>query len=139
MLRMIRTGALAFVLALGVAGCAQQLQQAGSFVQTITTATVPADAVIVARVAFNSAQSLATNYLRLRRCTGSNGPICRDQALTVRIGNAVLSGRQARNELAQLMRANPGGSVPVANYETMVAATNVINDLTAGYKAATGR
>jgi hypothetical protein len=134
MLRMIRTGALALVLALGVSGCAPQLQQLGNFVQTAATATVPADAVIVARVAFNSAQSLATSYLNLRRCTGSNGPICRDPALTVRIGTAVREGRKARNELAVLMRANPGGSVPVASYTT-----SVINDLTASYKAATGR
>jgi hypothetical protein len=139
MRNLIRSAVLAAVLSTGLAGCATQMQQTGALIQTITTATVPEDAVITARVAFNSAQSLATSYLSLRRCNGSNGPICRNPALTNRIGSAVQAGRMARNRVTALMRANPGRGVPVADYNTMVQATNVIHDLTAAYSAARGR
>lgn len=119
-------------------GCSKQLQEAKNFVQSVSTATISQNSVIIARVSFNSAQALATNYLRAKRCDGSNGPLCRDPALTVRIGNAVHSGRDARNAVTAFMKRNPGVAVPISNYDAMTTATSTINDLTAAYRAARG-
>lgn len=135
MQNVIRSFALACVLSLGVAGCAGQLQQAGNFVQAVSSASVPEDVVLSARAAFNVAQAGATAVLRLKLCNGSNGPVCRQASWTPRIREAVLNGRAARNRLTALMRANPGGNVPIADYNTMVAATAIINDI----RSAVGR
>lgn len=140
MLKRIATAAvLAASLMLMMAGCAKELQQAGTFVQTIATATVPQEVFIGARVAFNTAQAGATNVLRLRLCNGSNGPVCREASWTPRIRTAIYKGREARDRLTRLMKANPNGNVPVADYNTMVESTTIINDIIAAVRGAQGR
>lgn len=138
MLKMVRNAALAAVLALGVGACSQMGSITGA-VGVLQGAEVPATAVIVARNAFNAAEVAATAYMTLPRCSGSNGPVCRDPALRPQIDAAVRAGRAARNTLASLQRSNPGGNVPIASYNTLTSATDVINNLTAAYRAATGK
>lgn len=135
--RMFRS--LALIVALSMLPACSTLDSISGTFSTITGADVPASAVIVARDAFNLSEAAATSYMRLPRCSGSNGPVCRDPTLFTQIDGAIRSGRSARNRLAALQRANPGGAIPVADYTTLTSATGVINDLTAAYRAATGK
>lgn len=133
---LMRNAMLAAVVAGGLVGCASggSLDQIGRAVSAVSQARVPADAVIVARSAFNTAQAAAANYMRLKRCTGTNGPICRDPALTQRVHAAVIQGRSARNRITALSRQSGDGSVPIADYNTLQAATAIINDVTASVR-----
>ncbi len=140
--RAIRSFAILAVLALPLGGCpGGSLDSFGTAASSVLTATVPADAVIVARTGFNQAEITATAYLRLPRCMddGSNRPLCRDPAQLQRIVDSVTSGRSARRRLAALQRSNPGGNVPIADYNTLTQSTSIINDLTAAYRAVAGK
>ncbi len=105
--------ALAFAGALS--GCAQ-IQKG---YDAITGATVSPTAVIVAANSFNALEATATNYLRLKRCTGSNGPVCRDPRATAVIIPAVRSGRVARNNLEQFLKDHPGELGPAGLYAAL--------------------
>src|SRR3972149_5455334 len=100
------------LLALGMGGCAEQLDKMKRAYDVVTSMAVSPEAVVVARTAFNTVEVLATNYQRLPRCTGVNGPLCRDPALRDRIDQAIYAGRKARNELTAFMRAHPGALGP---------------------------
>ena len=131
--------AVAAVLAISLAGCAGTLDKIDSFVSSATSvvnsAVTPKD-VVIAASAYDVAVT-ATNYQRLRRCNGSNGPVCRDPALRKKIDAAVYAGRAARNNLKAYLRANPGiTTVRLADYDTLVAATKTLQDATAAYRAA---
>jgi hypothetical protein len=141
MLRSLRSAALVAVLALAavpLAGCSDTLDKFDSVVSTVTGSTVPASYVSAARTTFNVSEAAATNYMRLPRCNGSNGPVCRDPAIRQCIDGYVLNGRAARNRLAALQRANPGGDVPVADYNTLSAASSAITSMTSAYTAVAG-
>ena len=132
--------AVAAVLAISLAGCAGTLDKIDSFVSSATSvvnsAVTPKD-VVIAASAYDVVAVTATNYQRLRRCTGSNGPACRDPALRKKIDAAVYAGRAARNNLKAYLRANPGiTTVRLADYDTLVAATKTLQDATAAYRAA---
>lgn len=135
MLRSLRTAALVAVLAISAAGCGT-LGTIDSAVSTLSGATVPSSYVIAARSAFNVAEAGATNYMRLPRCTGSNGPVCRDPAIRACIDDFVLGGRGARNRLAALQRANPGGDIPVADYNTLSQAASAVQGMVTSYTLA---
>ena len=132
--------AVAAVLAISLAGCAGTLDKIDSFVSSATSvvnsAVTPKD-VVIAASAYDVVAVTATNYQRLRRCNGSNGPVCRDPALRKKIDAAVYAGRAARNNLKAYLRANPGiTTVRLADYDTLVAATKTLQDATAAYRAA---
>ena len=126
---------LATALTFGVAGCAQ-LQNAYN---VVTGAQVSPQAVVVAASTFDAFEVTATNYLRLRRCTGSNGPICRDPAVTPKIIAAVRAGRVARNNLKAFLRAHPGQLGPTGDYDALIAATQTLQQVLAAYQNAGGR
>ena len=135
-----RLAAVAF-FALSLAGCAGTLAKVDSFVSSVSStvssvAVTPKD-VVIAASAYDVVAVTATNYQRLRRCTGSNGPACRDPALRKKIDAAVYAGRAARNNLKAYLRAHPGvTTVKLADYDTLVAATKTLQDATAAYRAA---
>lgn len=116
---------LACAVALSLGGCAQ-LQNAWS---VITSASVSPDSVVVAVNAFNAVEASATNYLLLVKCTGSNGPICRDPKVTPKLIQAVRSGRIARANLEQFLQSHPGQLGPTGLYDALQAAITTIQQI----------
>lgn len=116
------------VMSLSLGGCAstQFGQKIEGVVSAITGATVDPQAVIIASNVFDGLQRTATNYLKLPRCTGSNGPVCRDSNATAKIVPAVRSGRVARNNLQQFLKDHPGELGPTGLYDALQAAITTL-------------
>lgn len=125
----------ALAVTLAVAGCAGTIDRVGTAYSVLTEIRVSREAVVLARNAFNAAEVTATNYLSLRRCNGSNGPVCRDPALRKPIVAAVLAGRAARNDLTRFMREHPNELGPSGLYDALTSATSTINVVTTTYQA----
>lgn len=118
---------LAFVLTLGA--CAN-LQNAYN---TLNGTTVSPTAVYVAANAFDAVEVTATNYLKLKKCTGTNGPVCRSPVATKQIIPAVRSGRVARTNLENFMAQNPGALGPAGLYNALTSATATLQAIVAQY------
>lgn len=129
---------LAVSLALPLGSCSTPFgQRITAAYQAVTQATISPEAVILAASAFDTVEITATNYVRLRRCTGSNGPICRDPKLMPTIKGAVYAGRVARNNLKAFLRTHPGQLGPQGDYDALVSATRTLRDATAAYAGVT--
>ncbi len=100
---------------------------------TVTGATVSPTAVYVAANAFDAVEVTATNYLRLKKCTGTNGPVCRSPAATKQIIPAVRAGRVARTNLENFMAQNPGALGPAGLYNALTAATATLQSIVSQY------
>jgi hypothetical protein len=105
---------LVFALAAGLAGCTT-IQTA---YQAVTGQVVTPQAVIVAANAFDAVKATATNYLRLKKCTGANGPVCRDPAVSAKIIPAIRAGTTDRNALEAAIQANPGQNLTLVETYT---------------------
>ena len=110
---------LTFTILLSLAGCAS-IQNAYS---TLNGTTVSPTAVYVEANAFDAVEATATNYLRLKKCTATSGPVCRNANATKQIIPAVRAGRVARTNLENFMQQNPGALGPVGLYNALTAAT----------------
>lgn len=120
---------LAAALTLCLAGCAQ-FQNAWD---TLTSAKVTAAMVSVAGNTFDALEATATNYLRLPKCTGSNGPACRDPKATAAIIPAIRSGRVARNNLEQFFADHPGELGPQGLYDALQSSISTLQGAFAQY------
>lgn len=98
----------AAILALSLLGGCSTFQKIGTAWTAVKSATISPEGVIISAKIFDAAEATATNYLKLKRCNGTNGPICRDPAVTQTIITAVRQGREARNSLIAFQRAHPG-------------------------------
>lgn len=139
MFKVLRTAVLGLTLAFAVSGCADDLAKLKAGYNAVTSGATSPTAMVLGRSAFNTAEVLATNYTRLPRCTGSNGPICRDPSIRAPLDDAVRTGRNARNQITAFMRNNPGQPGPQDVYNALLGATDTIKRLTADYRAATGQ
>lgn len=140
-------------LALMAAGCSADFTRffagVGTVAGTVAGATVPGYTVIAAAQTFDGSQLVAAAYLRLPICRPTSGPACRVRSATSIIKGAFAAGRIARNELKVQLRAACAAEfaartectagIPVASYNTLVAATRTIDDATAAWRAATGK
>lgn len=99
----IRTALIAFLAFAPLSACGY-LDTLG----TLGHARVTTQQVVVIGNTFNALEATATNYLRLPRCTGSNGPVCAQSAVVAQIIPAVRSGRAARDGLEDFATAHPG-------------------------------
>jgi hypothetical protein len=124
---------LGLTLALSLAACAS-LQNDWS---VLTSAKVTVTTVAVAGNTFDALEATATAYLRLPRCTGSNGPICRDTRATKAIISAVRSGRVARNNLEQFFIDHPGQLGPQGLYDALQTAIGTLQSVIATYNIRT--
>lgn len=122
--------ASAMALALFSAGCTN-LQNAW---ESLTSATVSPQVVVVAVNTFDALEATATAYLRLTRCNGKNGPVCRDPAATAKLIPAVRAGRVARNNLEQFMLDHPGALGPQGLYDALQKAIGTVQDVVTQYK-----
>lgn len=113
------------------------------------SASIPAKDVIVGSKTFDGLEVAAAGYLDLPVCRDSNRPFCHERSATPTIKGAVRSGRIARNMLkAQVRQAcaqefaagvECTKGIPVASYNTLIAASKTIDDATAAWRAATNR
>lgn len=143
--RLTVIAAIAFV----ATGCSEDIQRFWSGVSAVSGATVPGYTVVAAAQAFDGSELMGAAYLRLQRCTATSGPVCRIPAATPIIKGAFGSGRIARDELKVQLRAacsadfaagrECSAGIPVASYDTLVAATKTIDDATAAWRAATAK
>lgn len=104
----------------------------------LTQTTVSQRDAVLAIDAFDAVEITATNYLRLRRCDGTNAPICRDPAITPQVIAAVRTGRSSRNNLKASLRASAGANTVggVADYNALSAAIQTVKAFTDAYTAA---
>ena len=116
-------------LALSLGACAQVTK----VYDTITGASVSPTAVIVAANSFDALEATATNYLRLKKCSASSGPVCRDAKATAVIIPAIRSGRSARNNLEQFLKDHPGQLGPQGLYDALQAAITTLRQSFAIY------
>lgn len=112
-----------------VSGCAKLTADYNA----ITGSSVSPTAVIVAANAFDAVEATATNYLRLKKCSATTGPVCRNVVATKAIIPAVRSGRTARNNLEAFMQANPGMLGPTGLYNALQTATSTLEQVFAQY------
>lgn len=129
MRKILLAGAMVF----GLAGCANTTQTLGNVWSAVTGATVPESSVIIAVNTFDALEATATNYLQLPRCTGKNGPVCRDPVATAKIIPAVRAGRVARTNLETFQQNNPGQLGPVGLYNALQAAVTTLQGVMAQY------
>lgn len=120
---------LGLTLALGLTACAQ-LQNDWN---TLTSAQVTITTVAVAGNTFDALEATATSYLRLPRCSGSNGPVCRDPSATKKIISAVRAGRVARNNLEQFFTDHPGQLGPQGLYDALQTSIGTLQGVIAQY------
>lgn len=131
--------ALALTLAFGVAGCAGFFDKFEKVTAVVTSATVSSKTIVLGIQAFDVIKVTATGYVRQRRCTGTNGPFCRDPEVTETLAAAMDEGTKARNELKIWLRANPKGFGPQSTYDKLTTATTAIEKALAVFTAATTR
>jgi len=118
-----------FLLVFSLAGCASLTNA----YNTLNGTSVSPTAVYVAANAFDAVEVTATNYLKLPKCTGSNGPVCRSPVATKQIIPAVRAGRVARNNLETFMAQNPGALGPVGLYNALTTATATLQAIVSQY------
>jgi hypothetical protein len=125
------------IIATTSAGCAagfgEKVQGAFQAFQAAGDATVSPTAINISANIALGLQSTAKIYLRLPRCNGSNGPICRDPGATPEIGKAVLAMRKARIAATGFVRAHPGQLGPSGLYDGLQAAISTVSDIFTHY------
>ncbi len=134
MKRFLITSLALIALALPLTNCAE-IQKVGDLFTSATSGKVSPESVGIAVRAFDGVEVTAKNYLLLRRCTGSNGPICRDPAATPTIIAVIKSGRIARNNLQSFLRTHPDGLGAQGVLDALKTATGTIQDVLIRYHA----
>ena len=123
------------LVALSLSGCAS-LQRAettiSNAVGVIASTKVNSKSAYVAINVFNAAERSVTAYLRLPLCNGSI-PVCRVNGAAAALGPPFNAGIQARNDLRSFMRANKGTLADAGLYNTLVAATNSLQQVMTVY------
>jgi hypothetical protein len=105
----------------------------GDVVSEITGATVTPQVAQVLVDSYNTAEGVGVAYLQLPLCGGvSTAAICRTKVISQKVFSDLRIYGQNRNAVIKLLQANNGGAIPVASYNTLVAAYDALKaDLTA--------
>jgi hypothetical protein len=107
----VKSLAITITLALALGGCAS-LQNFFHSVGLVTNATLSPQTVTVAVDSFHIVEVSAGNYLiayaSWPKCTGANGPLCRNQAVRKAVEKAVHDGQVARDGLIAFAQGHPG-------------------------------
>lgn len=139
---LLRTAIVLVAASFLTTGCASiqdYYNAVSSAISSAASSEATPKVVAVAISSFDAIKITATNYTRLPRCTGVNGPICRDPALRVKIKQAVAAGTVARNNLKAFLRQNPKSLADAGLYNSLLAAKQTLTDATAAYRAAGGQ
>jgi hypothetical protein len=116
---------LILALAVGLSGCANFRYA----YDKLTSVQVTPQSVSIAGSTFDALVPIATNYLRLQKCTSNNGPLCRDPVVAAKIIKAVRSGRVARNTLEQFFIDHPGTLGPSGLYDAFQASITTLQSI----------
>jgi hypothetical protein len=130
MRKILAAAMLALTLSVGVSGCST-LQTAWD---VATSAKISPAAMVISRESFNVVEVTATRYLRLKKCSATSGPVCRDPAATKIIIPTVRNGVLARNNITVFMRNHPGELGPAGVYDALNLATDGLKKVFADYK-----
>src|SRR5712671_3930220 len=127
----MRKLALIVVVALlpSLSACAQ-FQAVRDSLSVVTSARVSPEAVVVAAKTFNLLEGMATRYLSLPRCDGTNS-VCRSPAITRQIIPAVRKGRAARDTLIAFQRSHPGQLGSQGAYDALLASIATLKSIIA--------
>lgn len=109
--------------AIGLGGCASELQKLKTVYSVVTETTVSPSTIIVASNSFDALEATATQYLTYCKANLSTSPCSADNRRAVI--KAVRAGRAARNQLETYVTNNT--AAPSAIYNTLVAAINTLN------------
>jgi hypothetical protein len=129
MIKALRSLALAFTLLVALPAC----DRITAAVEILTSAKVSPNLVFIAANTFDGLQVTATNYLRLPRCTGSNGPVCRDPEATEKIIPAIQSGRIIRDKLRKFLRDHPNQLGIQGDYDALKETISTVQAIFAQY------
>ena len=126
--------AIILTLALGLAGCAGELQKLKNVFTVITDTTVSPQAIVVAANSFDAIEGTATQYLIYCRtnlaqslCSASN------RSTVIR---AVRSGRAARIQLETYIQGQTPAPAPI--YNVLITAINTLTSSAANNAATSG-
>lgn len=126
MRRFLTIALIALLPTLG--GCAL-FQKLDNAFQVLTSASVSPQAVVVAVNSFDALEATATRYLRLVKCNGANGPVCRDPVISAKVIDAIQKGRIARNNLEQFANTHPGQLGSQGLYDALQTTISTIQDV----------
>lgn len=116
-------------LALALSGCAQ-FNTALDAAKTLTTGTVSSKSVVAAAETFDALETLATLYIQLPQCAAPAAPkVCQTPAIAAKVYAAVHAGRDARNQLVDFVKANPGRPADVSLFNVLAAAISALQPL----------
>ena len=121
--------AAAFAATAALAGCA-------TVESVITGSTVNPNYAYAAVQSFNAAETTADSYLKLPACVSGGSTACRNATAAAAIVPAIRTARTARNALVAALHASNGGAVPVASYNTLQSAIDVLNSIYTNYGVA---
>ena len=125
------------LLALSLGACAQfqafEADVKTAFQVANSAAVTPQQAYIAINV-YDGVEATATNYIGWPKCTGTNGPACRDPVVRAQIKKVVLSGRVARNDVKAYLRANPGANLNIQSFADLQAATTELKSIINAYR-----
>lgn len=107
--------------------------RASNIFTAATTASVDPEAIIIAANTFDGLQATAKNYLRLRRCSATSGPVCRQPSVTPAIVKAIRAGRDARNRAVAFVKTHPGQLGPQGVYDALQGAVAQLQSLFTTY------
>lgn len=103
-------------------------QKIGQAIEVAGDVKVKSKTAYIAINVFNAAERSATNYLKLPPCTGV-GNLCRVKGAAEAIDASFNAGIKARNDLRAFMKANPGTLADAGLYNTLVAATESLQNI----------
>lgn len=118
------------LLALVLSGCAsERFQSVERAWSALTSTTVSRKTVDIAASTFDAVEKVGTRYLRLPRCTGVNGPVCRNPTATAVLIPAIRSGKSARTALVRFVRQHPGDLGANGLYDALLSATDTLDKI----------
>lgn len=120
---------MVLTVALSLSGCTSF----HTALDVLSGVTVSPEAVVIASNTFNALEATATNYLRLKRCNGNNGPVCRDPAATKVLIPAIRTARKARNDLEQFLTDHPGQLGPTGLYDALRQSVETVKNIVIQY------
>jgi hypothetical protein len=100
---------------------------------TLTGASVPVAAVLVAGNSFDAIEKTAKNYIVFCSANRVNPACANFVTIRGKLAPAVRSGRAARNNLEAFMTANPGALGPAGLYNALQASVQTLQDVMTQY------
>ena len=105
----------------------------GCITDTLTGATISPQVVQTSENAIDLSISAATAYVALPVCSKTVAMPCRTVAGRKALEKDVAAVQTARNNIQTLLKANNGGAIPVANYQTLQTVYNTLSSDVALY------